>query len=151
VKQKHKRIINRVAITYPIFAMILLPWTLYLGLSLPSRHISVHWDVSWVGLNIALIISFAVTGYLSYRQSRWVAISASVLGSILILDAWFDILTQHSPSELRTAVLMAVFIEIPLALTSFVIAGRAVNHNESRNRPINPYIKSRRKKAASKR
>lgn len=156
MKQKHKRIITRIAIIYPLFALVLLPWTLYLSQSLPERHISIHWDVSWVGLNIALIFAFFITGYLSYIQSRWVAISASVLGSILVLDAWFDILTQHNQSELRTAILLAVFVELPIALTSFVIAGRAITHDESKGKPINPYIKSKRtkrkrKKAASKR
>lgn len=154
MKQKHKRIISRIAVIYPLFAMVLLPWTLYLSQSLPDRHISIHWDVSWIGLNIALIIAFLATGYLSYLQSRWVAISASILGSILVLDAWFDILSQHNPNELRTAILMAVFVELPVALTSFIIAGRALNHDKTKGRPINPYIKSkprRRKKAASKR
>lgn len=154
MKQKHKRMISRIAIIYPVFAAVLLPWTLYLSRSLPERHISIHWDVSWVGLNIALIVAFVITGYLSYIQSRWVAISASVLGSILVLDAWFDILTQHNPAELREAILMAIFIELPIALTSFIIAGRALNHDGSKDRPINPYIKRkkpRHKKAASKR
>lgn len=147
MKQKHKRVLGRIAIIYPIFALVLLPWTLYLAESLPRHHVTLHWDISWVGLNVVLILALAMTGYLSYIQSRWVAISSTVLGSVLLLDAWFDILGQHSPQELRQALLLAIFIEIPLAITSFVIAGRALNYDKGQAKPINPYIRSKRQRS----
>ena len=39
----------------------LLPWTLYLTYSLPSRHVTQHYDLAWVGFDIALFSAFAVT------------------------------------------------------------------------------------------
>lgn len=32
----------------------LLPWTLWLGLSLPSRKLTEHWDLAWVGFDLVL-------------------------------------------------------------------------------------------------
>lgn len=143
MKQKHKRVLTKVAVIYPVFALILLPWTLYLSQSLPEHNVTIHWDVSWVGLNIVLILSLAATGWLSYIQSRWVAMSATVLGSVLVLDAWFDVLSQHGVNELRQALLMAAFIELPIAAASFIIAGRALTFDQSSGRRINPYVKRR--------
>jgi hypothetical protein len=141
MKQKHKRVLTKVAIIYPVFALVLLPWTLYLSQSLPEHNLTIHWDVSWVGLNILLIVSLAATGYFSYIQSRWVAMSATVLGSVLILDAWFDVLSQRGGDELKQAILMALFIELPIAAASFIIAGRALSYNQDSGKHINPYIK----------
>lgn len=150
MKQKHKRVLTKVAVLYPLFALCLLPWTLYLSQSLPEHQLTVNWDVSWVGLNIALIVSLVTTGYLSYLQSRWVAMSATVLGSVLVLDAWFDVLSQRGGDDLRQAVMLAVFIELPIALASFVIAGRALTYEEKSGHHFSPYVRRRSPKKRKK-
>lgn len=141
MKQKHKRVLTKVAVLYPLFALCLLPWTLYLSQSLPEHQLTVNWDVSWVGLNIALIVSLVTTGYLSYLQSRWVAMSATVLGSVLVLDAWFDVLSQRGGDDLRQAIMLAIFIELPIALASFVIAGRALTYEGKSGHHFSPYVR----------
>lgn len=150
MKQKHKRVLTKVAVLYPLFALCLLPWTLYLSQSLPEHQVSVHWDVSWVGLNIALIISLVATGYLSYLQSRWVAITATVLGSVLVLDAWFDVLSQRGGDDLRQAIMLAIFIELPIALASFIIAGRALTYDEKSGHHFSPYVRRHSRKKRKK-
>ena len=37
----------------------LVPWTLYLTFALPSRHVTSHYDLAWVGFDVALTASFA--------------------------------------------------------------------------------------------
>jgi len=133
-KAKSKLKVDSIVIRIPSWAVklytgtaiLLIPWTLYLGWSLPARHLSSHWDVSWTGLDIALIVSFLLTGIMAYVRSMWIVITASTTGSFLLVDAWFDILTEHSGPLFHQAVVTAVVLEIPLALTSFYIAGHAL-------------------------
>ena len=35
-------------------AVVLIPWTLVLAYRLPARHTSHHWDIAWVGFDLAL-------------------------------------------------------------------------------------------------
>jgi hypothetical protein len=49
-------------------ALGLGPWTLWLTYSLPSRHVTRHYDLAWVGFDIALLAAFGATG--SSRRRR---------------------------------------------------------------------------------
>lgn len=99
-----------------------MPWTIYLDQNLPTRHLFRHWDVAWVGLDIGLIISLLATGILTYRKSLWVVIAAVATSSLLIVDAWFDVMGAHPGRELHQAILAAALLELPLAAISFRLA-----------------------------
>lgn len=114
---------------YVMLAAVLLPWTIYLGLSLPSHHLSSHWDVSWTGLDIGIIAALLTTGLFAYLRSIWVVIAAASTGSLLMVDAWFDIMSEHSPALFHEALILAFVFEIPLALMSYFLAGHALHHN----------------------
>src|SRR5580698_2542708 len=79
-------------VLYIMSACVLMPWTIYLSLTLPAHHLSNHWDVSWTGLDVALIITMLATGILIYRKSSWLTITSSTVGSFLLVDAWFDVM-----------------------------------------------------------
>ena len=93
----------------------LLPWTLYLTYSLPARHVTQHYDLAWVGFDVALFTAFAVTTFCTVRSSHWLVPAAATTGTMLLCDAWFDIVTSGAPGERMEAVLQAAFAEIPLA------------------------------------
>jgi hypothetical protein len=93
----------------------LLPWTLWLTFSLPSRHVSQHYDVAWVGFDIGLATAFAATTWAAFRRSRWIVPLAAATAAMLLCDAWFDIVTSRGGGERVEAVLEAVFAELPLA------------------------------------
>ncbi len=132
-KSKASDIILRVprwaSVVYVMLAAVLLPWTIYVGLSLPRNHISAHWDVSWTGLDIGLIISLVLTGFFAYIRSIWVVIAAATTGSLLVVDAWFDIMSERSTNDFRQAITLAFVFELPLALLSYYLATHALRHN----------------------
>lgn len=130
MRKLHLRILRWTAIVYPILALAVLLWTVHLSADLPPRHINWHWDISWIGFDIVLSIALAVIGLLAYKKSRWIVIPTTMLGTLLIVDVWFDILSQRGGDELHEAILLALFIELPLAIASFVIAGRALTKNK---------------------
>jgi hypothetical protein len=98
-----------------LVAVALVPWTLYLTFTLPSRHVTFHYDLAWVGFDIGLAASFAATAWAAFRGSQWLVPLAAVTGTMLCCDAWFDIVTSRSGSEMWEAVAEAVFVELPLA------------------------------------
>src|SRR5436190_507672 len=100
----------------------LVPWTLYLTFALPSRHVTSHYDLAWVGFDVALAASFAATAWAAFRGSRWLVALAAVTATMLCCDAWFDIVTSHGGGEMWEAVAEAVFAELPLAaVCAFIV------------------------------
>lgn len=105
-----------------LVAVFLVPWTLYLTFSLPSRHVTFHYDLAWVGFDIALAVSFAATAWAAFRGSQWLVPLAAVTGTMLVCDAWFDIVTSQPGGETWEAVAEAAFAELPLAaVCAFIV------------------------------
>jgi hypothetical protein len=103
-------------------AVLLVPWTIYLTVSLPSRHITAHYDVAWVGFDVALIAAVAATALAAVRRTRWLVPLAAVTGTMLLCDAWFDIVTSQGAGEVGEAIGEAVVGELPLAaLCAFIV------------------------------
>jgi hypothetical protein len=98
-----------------LVAAFLIPWTLYLTFTLPSRHVTKHYDLAWVGFDVALLTTFAATAWAAVRRLRWLVPLAAVAGTMLVCDAWFDIVTSQTGGEFAEAALEAVFGELPLA------------------------------------
>jgi len=115
------------ALLYIIGAIVIIPWTIYLSQSLPTRHTFRNWDVAWVGLDVVLVLSLLVTGILAYIKSLYTAIAASTTGSLLVIDAWFDVTGAHKGWELHEAISAAILLEIPLACLSFHLASTVLH------------------------
>jgi len=115
-----------VAAIYAILALIVAPWIIYLGISLPTRHLSSHWDLSWVGLDIAIVTLLMLNAYYSYKESKWLVMTATATTTALIIDGWFDIASARPGKDFAIALAMALLIELPLAIITFRIALKLV-------------------------
>jgi hypothetical protein len=98
-----------------LVALALVPWTLWLTISLPSRHVTQHYDVAWIGFDIALAAAFAATAWSALSRPRWLVALAAATGAMLVCDVWFDIVTSSGGAERLEAVAEAAFAELPLA------------------------------------
>jgi hypothetical protein len=98
-----------------LVAVGLLPWILYLTFTLPSRHVTFHYDTAWIGFDVGLLASFAATAWATFRGSQWLVPLAAVTGTMLVCDAWFDVVTSRAGGEMWEAVAEATFAELPLA------------------------------------
>ncbi len=96
-------------------ALFLVPWTLWLTFSLPSRHVTSHYDLAWVGFDVALAVAFAATTAAIVRGASWLEPVAAATGTLLVCDAWFDVITSTGGGERLEALLEATFAELPLA------------------------------------
>lgn len=118
---------------YVVVIALLIPWIMYLAYSLPVHHVARHWDLLWVGFDIGLLVILGLTLYLAMKHSAWVILGATSLATMLLIDAWFDILTSR-PSDVWLAVLMAIMFELPLAVVSFWMAYRILRNLIGDNR-----------------
>src|SRR5258708_9282615 len=78
-------------------AVGLLPWTLYLTFTLPARHVTQHYDLAWVGFDIALAASIAATAWAAVRSSQWLVPPPAPTGTMLVCAPWFDAVTPAPP------------------------------------------------------
>lgn len=97
-------------------SVVLVPWTLVLAYRLPARHTSDHWDVAWVGFDVALAAALGATAWSIARRSPWAPSAAAVAATLLLCDAWFDVVLANGHGEQIEAALEAGLVEIPLAL-----------------------------------
>ena len=108
------RVVRWAGPAFVLFSVIMVPWTIYLGYSLPSRQLSPHYDIAWAGFDVMLLLVLAGTGYFALRRSPYLAAAAAVAATMLVVDAWFDVITSPR-RELPQAITLAILIELPLA------------------------------------
>jgi hypothetical protein len=108
----------------PVFAVLgaaMIPWTLYLAMSLPQHSRTHNYRLAWVGFDVMLLVALLVTAYFAWRGGPLVGLAAACTATILVVDAWFDVTTSRR-TDVLTAVFAAVLVELPLAIVCGWIA-----------------------------
>ena len=101
----------------------LLPWTAYLIVTLPSRHLQTgYYDVAWGGFDVGLAALLVATGVGLVRRRLWVQSTATAAATMLVCDAWFDVLSSRPGPERLTALVLAALAELPSAVICLLIA-----------------------------
>ena len=58
------RVVRWTGPLFAVFSLILLPWTIYIAGSLPSKQVSTNYDTAWAGFDVLLILT--LVRYWSY-------------------------------------------------------------------------------------
>jgi hypothetical protein len=101
-------------------------WSAWLTVTLPHRHLAPNWNIAWGGFDVILAVALISTGVAAWRGSAWLPMCAVAAATILVVDAWFDILTSAPGRQLAEAIVMALVIELPFALFCLVVAARGI-------------------------
>jgi hypothetical protein len=109
-------------VLFGTLGILLLPWALWLGYSLPERTTAHHWDLAWGGFDVLLSVALLGTAFALVTGRAVARTFAAATGALLIADAWFDIVTAEVGSDRWQAVALAVLGEVPLAVLCFVLA-----------------------------
>jgi hypothetical protein len=56
----------------------------------------------------------AVTAYFALRRSRYLSTASAATATLLVVDAWFDVMTTPGAQRIKS-ILFCAFIELPLA------------------------------------
>jgi hypothetical protein len=109
---------------YLVMSLFMAPWIVVLYQTLPDRAVSHNYRLAWVGFDVILMLAMGRTAWLAWRRSPFVVNVASATAALLVVDAWFDVMTAPRHS-MFTACLLALAVELPLAVLSLVLSGRA--------------------------
>ncbi len=107
-RKRRRRIVDLLVAT----CLGLIPWIVILGLTLPRRYVVNHWTLAWVGFDVALLCALATTAWAAWRRRQVVIIAALVTGTMLVLDAWFDVVTDSTTRDLIISAVTAAFGEL---------------------------------------
>jgi hypothetical protein len=107
---------------FAVAAVVLVPWIAFLVRSLPSTHAASHWDIAWAGFDGGLAVLLVAVAIAAQRRSSWLEGAATAAAALLVVDAWFDVLTSSSHLELGVAIGEAALVELPLAALCLLIA-----------------------------
>lgn len=111
-----------IAPAFFLCALILIVWAALLIVMLPRNYTANHWRVAWGGFDIGLGAALIATAVAVVRRSPYAEVAATVCGTLLVCDAWFDMLTSSATAELVQAALEAALVELPLAALCFWMA-----------------------------
>jgi hypothetical protein len=98
---------------FAIGALALIPWMVYLGVTLPSTE-RISERTAWIGFDVGLMAMLGLTAVLAHRRSVRLAHASMATATMLAVDAWFDIFTSGGGSALVQALQLAV-VEFSLA------------------------------------
>ncbi|MFJ3173247.1 LPXTG cell wall anchor domain-containing protein [Streptomyces roseus] len=102
----------------------LLPWMVVLAKTLPQTAEVSNWSTAWVGLDAVLAAGLSGTGVLLGRHDPRAAPLAAATAALLLMDAWFDVVTAAPGSARAAALALAVCAELPLAAACAAVAAR---------------------------
>jgi len=104
----------------------LVPWTVFLGESLPPEYNAGHWDLLWTGFDVGLILVLGYAAWAAWFHRQIIATTAIVAGTLLLCDAWFDIITSIGHRDQWVTLLTGFGGELPLAVFFFWLYRRIV-------------------------
>jgi hypothetical protein len=94
----------------------LIPWIVFLALSLPDHARARHYNLAWVGFDIGMGVVLLALGHSALRRRPTTELFAGVAATMLVVDAWFDAVTASNRTNFMWAVASAIFVELPLAV-----------------------------------
>jgi len=102
----------------------MIPWLVLLAIQLPASTVAVHWSTAWAGLDAMESAGLLATGTLLLRRDGRCCLAATVTGTLIFVDAWFDVTTSAAGLAQLTAIAMAALIEVPVSVLCAVLALR---------------------------
>jgi hypothetical protein len=104
--------------------ILLAAWIGYLAVSLPASYRAGSWRGAWVGFDIAELGVFAITGWAAWRRRQILIICLMVLATLLLCDAWFDVVLDTRTAGFLSSLLFALLVEVPIAVLAVFVARR---------------------------
>ncbi len=108
-----------VSLFFLVGAGALVPWTVFLGLTLPPRYDADHWRFLWTGFDAGLIAVLLLAAWAAWYRRQILAAISMVAGTLLFCDAWFDMVTSFGHRDEWLTMLTGFGAELPLGIFFF--------------------------------
>jgi hypothetical protein len=102
-----------------VACLLLIPWIALLAITLPRRYAASHWDAAWSGFDVILFVALTVTAWAAWRGRQVLILASSITGTLLVCDAWFDVITSSTMHDVWLSIGSALIVELPLAWLLF--------------------------------
>ena len=109
-----------------VSATALIIWTIFLGLTLPRKYDAGHWDLLWTGFDVGLFCVLGYAAWAAWFRRQVLATTAIVAGTLLLCDAWFDVITSIGHRDQWLTLVTGFGGELPLAVFFFWLYRRIV-------------------------
>jgi hypothetical protein len=113
----------------------LVPWTLIYITQLPDRHTTQYWSEAWTGFDVLLACALGFTAFCALRERALLIVGLIVSSSLLVCDAWFDIVTSLGTDDQTITLLTALVVELPLAIYFALLTRRLLVASVRASRP----------------
>ncbi|MGW7528357.1 hypothetical protein [Streptomyces sp. NPDC054783] len=122
LRRRYRRVLRQLGLC----VLLLVPWTVYLAVSLPDRFEARYWPMVWVGFDVMLLMSLAGAGVAVWLRRQAMIPLSYVAATLLICDAWFDVSLDWGRADVWGSAASAVLVEVPLAVLLIVRARRVL-------------------------
>ncbi len=109
-----------------VASIVLIGWIVVLSLTLQRSFHAHYWRLAWVGFDVMLLAAFAVTGWAFWRGRQIVIPCLLITATLLLCDAWFDVILDLGTGDMWAAVASALIVELPLAFLMLNAASRLI-------------------------
>ena len=106
-----------------------------------KENLEHHYRLTWVGFDLILVVAIYLTAHMAFRLDVRVVFPATVVATLLVADAWFDVTTSTTASAATQALILALAVELPAAAFSLYVAhkvGRRVRELAHLDRVAGP-------------
>ncbi len=103
-------------------AVLLVPWSIYLLITLPRHYETHHYRLGWMGFDVMLAVVLLRTGQSLARGHTALARYAAVAATMLTMDAWFNVVNANTLADILIAAAAAILVELPLAYLCWQLA-----------------------------
>lgn len=107
-----------------ISALLEAAWTVYLGWRLPRHYVADDWRVAWVGIDAAQVLTLLAAAWSAWRRRALLIVFSTAAGTLLLVDAWFDVMTARGSDLDQSVAFLA--LEIPWAILLFWVTYRVM-------------------------
>ena len=104
--------------------VLLAAWTGLLAATLPMQYRAGGWRGAWVGFDVALLVALAATGWAAWHGRQVLILCLTVVATLLLCDAWFDVVLDIRTRGFTMSLLTALAVEVPLAVLAVLGARR---------------------------
>ncbi|MBW8800110.1 MAG: hypothetical protein JF597_42965 [Streptomyces sp.] len=122
LRRRRRRAVGQLALC----VLVLVPWTVYLAVSLPDRFEARYWPMVWVGFDVMLLVSLAGAGLAVWLKRQALIPLSFVAATLLVCDAWFDVSLSWGRGDVWGSTASAVLVELPLAFLLVMRARRVL-------------------------
>jgi hypothetical protein len=110
-------------------ALLETAWIVYIAIRLPRHYIANHWDLAWVGLDVAQVLMLLLAAWAAWRRRALLIIFSTSAATLLMLDAWFDVTTARG-GDFDESLVLALVFEVPFAIGLLWVTRRTVQQLE---------------------